>query len=96
MESTWYITIEIDKLNLYSLSNVDKKRIVNLINSDIEVSWSIIKEHLYMIKSLLRYGENFTMKFKSKEEFNLEHYEISELTESYKKGKIKTVKIKQK
>ncbi len=89
MESTWYITIEIDKLNLYSLSNVDKKRIVNLINSDIEVSWSIIKEHLYMIKSLLRYGENFTMKFKSKEEFNLEHYEISELTESYKKGKIK-------
>lgn len=72
----------------FNLSNHDKKRIIDLIRDDEEITWVLIKDHLSMIKGLETFGENFKMKFKSRKEFNDEHYELSELLNSYKKGNV--------
>lgn len=81
-----YVFSEVDT---YVLTNSDKKRIVNLINSEKgDVLWTIIKDHLSMIRRLLEYGEEFKMKFNSRKEFDDEHYNLSDLLESYRKGTV--------
>lgn len=74
--------------NNYHLLPSDKKRIVKLINDDETMSWALIKDHLSMIDSLKPYGENVKMKFNNRDEFNREHFEISDLVNSYKGGNI--------
>lgn len=75
----------------FDISNLDKKRIVNLINKDKEMSWSLIKDHLKMIEELKSYNEIVKMKFTNREEFNEEHYNISQILSDYKEGKTKRV-----
>ena len=92
MYSTWFNFVDFNRRSYFDLSNIDKKRIVNLINENKDMNWSIIKDHLHIIKSLKRYGEDFRMKFT-----NITHslmmniISISELVETYKKGKIKRI-----
>lgn len=81
-----YIFSEVE---VYEVSNLDKKRIVNLINSEKgDVSWTLIKNHLSMIRRLLEYGDEFKMKFNNRKEFDAEHYNLSDLLESYRKGTV--------
>jgi hypothetical protein len=89
--STWFNFVDFNRRSYFDLSNIDKKRIVNLINENKGMNWSIIKDHLHIIKSLKKYGEDFKMKFTNITQFNDEHYIISELVETYKKGKIKRI-----
>jgi len=91
MYSAWFNLVDFNKRSYFYLNNNDKKRIVNLINDNKDMNWSIIKDHLHITKSLKRYGEDFRMKFTNISQFNDEHYSISELVETYKKGKIKRI-----
>lgn len=89
MYNAWFNMIDV-KVNSvkYDLSNSDKKRIVNLINESLDIDWGVIRNHLYMIEELKKFGENFKMSFNNRHDFNHEHYEITELLEKYKEGKI--------
>jgi hypothetical protein len=78
-------------VNNYNLTLVDKKRIVNLINSDSSMSWGIIKNHLSMIKELEKYNHKFKMRFINRDSFNNEHYELTELLSKYTEGIITRV-----
>lgn len=86
----YYRDLKID-FTTFILNSSDKKRIIKLINSDESMSWTLIKDHLSMIEKLKVYGENIKMKFNNRDEFNREHFEISDLVSSYKGGKIKRV-----
>lgn len=72
----------------FEVSNIDKKRIVKLINGNNKASWNLIKDHLSMINKLKSYGDDFKMKFTNMKEFDDEHYNLSELLESYRNGTI--------
>lgn len=76
--------------NMYDkiqLNNGDKGRIVNILND--KVNFSLIVDHLQMIEKLNNeYEYRFKMKFTCRESFNNEHYDLSELINSYKKGDI--------
>jgi len=76
------------EFNNFHLLPSDKKRILKLINSDETMSWTLIKDHLSMIDSLRVYRENIKMKFNNRDEFNREHFELSDLVNSYKQGNI--------
>ena len=76
------------KKKIFYLSNLDKKRIVNLINNDSEIVWNIIMDHLITINKLSKFGEEFKMRFTDRDEFNEEHYRITELLENYRDGKV--------
>jgi hypothetical protein len=84
----YYNNRDFKKVRTFDLSNEDRKRVVNLINTDSEINWTIIKDHFFIIEKLKNYGEDFKMKFNNRDEFNEEHYHITELLESYKDGKI--------
>ena len=84
----YYNNRDFKKVRTFDLSNEDRKKVVNLINTDSEINWTIIKDHFLIIEKLKNYGEDFKMKFNSRDEFNEEHYHITELLESYKDGKI--------
>lgn len=85
--NAWFNLGEIKtNYNEYDLSLTDKKRIVDIINSDSDVSWGIIKNHLSMIEGLKKYNHHFKMKFTDRNSFNNEHYELSELLSTYKEG----------
>lgn len=76
------------KKKIFPLSNLDKKRIVNLINSDSEIIWTMIMDHLITISKLKKFGEEVKMKFTNRDEFNEEHYRITETLENYRDGKV--------
>lgn len=76
-------------VDVYEISNLDKKRIVDLINLENgKIEWTIIKDHLSMVRALKEYGEEFKMRFNSREEFDGEHYNLSDLLETYRKGTV--------
>ena len=76
-------------VEVYELSNLDKKRFVNLINIEKgKIEWTLIKDHLIMIRKLKEYGEEFKMKFNNRKDFDDEHYDLSDLLESYRKGTV--------
>jgi len=84
----YYNNMNFKKVLVFDLTNEDRKRVVNLINNDSEINWTILKDHFFIIEKLKKYGEEFKMKFNNRDEFNEEHYQITELLESYKDGKI--------
>jgi hypothetical protein len=89
MYNAWFNMIDV-KVNcrIYGLNKSDKKRIVNLINESPDIDWGLIKNHLYMISELKKFGEDFKMSFTNRHDFNHEHYEITELLEKFKEGKV--------
>lgn len=89
MYNAWFNMIDV-KVNcrIYDLNKNDKKRIVNLINESSDIDWGLIKNHLYMIDELKKFGEDFKMSFTNRHDFNHEHYEITELLEKFKEGKV--------
>jgi len=71
----------------YKLSNTDKSKIVNILNN--KVRYSLLIDHLEMIDKLKKeYGYDFKMRFTNRDDFDLEHYDLSNLLESYSKGVI--------
>ena len=92
MYNAWFNMIDV-KVNcrLYDLNKTDKKRMVNLINESTEIDWGLIKNHLYMINELKKFGEDFKMRFINRHDFNHEHYQVTELLEKYKEGKVTRV-----
>jgi len=71
----------------FQLNNGDKGRVVNILND--KVNFSLVADHLQMIEKLkTEYEHRFKMKFTCRESFNDEHYDLSELINSYKKGDI--------
>ena len=89
MYNAWFNMIDV-KVNcrIYELNKNDKKRIVNLINESPDIDWGLIKNHLYMINELKKFGEDFKMSFTNRHDFNHEHYDITELLEKFKEGKV--------
>jgi len=89
MYNAWFNMIDV-KINctVYDLGKSDKKRMVSLINSSPDIDWGLIKNHLYMISELYKFGDTFKMNFTNRHEFNNEHYELTELLEKYKEGKV--------
>lgn len=89
MYNAWFNMIDV-KVNcrIYGLNKSDKKRIVNLINESPDIDWGLIKNHLYMINELKKFGEDFKMNFTNRHDFNHEHYNITELLEKFKEGKV--------
>jgi len=73
-----------EKVNLET-SNFHKQNIVNVLNDGLNIH-SLI-EHFNMVKELEdKHGHKFKVKFKDVEQFNNEHYDVSELLQSYRKG----------
>lgn len=69
------------------IKNHDKKRILNLLNQKLR--YSLIVDHLKMIEKLKNeYNHDFKMRCNDRHSFDHEHYELSELLSSYKKGDI--------
>ena len=89
MYNAWFNMVDV-KINstLYDINKNDKKRIVSLINSCDTIDWSLIKNHFYMINELKKFNEDFKMKFINRRDFDNEHYELTELLEKYKEGKV--------
>jgi hypothetical protein len=70
---------------LFNLTNIDKKRIVSIVN--FLDNPQLIFSHLNMIKELEeKYNERWKMKFNDYQSFDIEHYQLSETIQSYKKG----------
>jgi len=75
---------KVEKVNLET-SNFHKQNIVNVLNNGLNLH-SLI-EHFNMVKELEdKHGHKFKVKFKDIEQFNNEHYDVSELLQSYRKG----------
>ena len=75
---------KVEKVNL-EISNFHKENIVNVLNGGLNLH-SLI-EHFNMVKELEeKHGHKFKIKFKDIEQFNNEHYDLSELLQSYRKG----------
>ena len=75
---------KVEKVNLET-SNFHKQNIVNVLNDGLNLH-SLI-EHFNMVKELEdKHGHKFKVKFKDIEQFNNEHYDLSELLQSYRKG----------
>lgn len=71
----------------FKLSNIDKSKIVNILND--KVRYSLIIDHLEMIDKLKKnYDYDFKMRFTNRDEFDSEHYDLSNVLESYSKGRI--------
>ena len=89
MYNAWFNMIDV-KINStkYEISKNDKKRIINLINNCNDIEWSLIKNHLYMIQELTKFDDIFKMRFMNRQDFDNEHFELTELLEKYREGKI--------
>lgn len=86
-QSSLFDLIPYRETTLFNLKARDKSKIVNLLNS--RVRYSIIVDHIRMIEELKdNFSHNFKMKFSDKDSFNNEHYELSELLQSYKTGEV--------
>ena len=69
----------------FNVSKRDKMRIVNVLNNNIR--FSLILDHLKIIDKLKKeYGYEYKMSFTDRNSFDHEHYEISNLLDSYSKG----------
>ncbi len=67
------------------LSNIEKSKIVIAINTGMNMATII--EHLDIIRKLKKhYQHDFKMRFTDLDSFNQEHYELSELYMTYRKG----------
>ena len=88
---SYYIRLEQIKSRSHNfnslLNNSDRRRIVNLLNE--KTRFSLILDHLQMIKKLKEYSHEFKMKFHDRDSFDQEHYELTELYDSYRKGTVK-------
>ena len=82
------IDLKVEKiLEDVSILSSDKVRLIKLLNNGLNPS--ILFDHLKMVNILnVKYTHLFKMKFNSRVEFDNEHYELSELLASYKKGKV--------
>lgn len=77
---------KIKKLNL-SVSNLNKQKIVKVLNDGL--NFKNITDHFHMVKELEdKHGHRFKVRFTNIEKFNEEHYELSELLQSYRKGEV--------
>lgn len=89
MYNAWFNMVDVKiNSNNYGISKNDKNRIINLINNCNTIEWSLIKNHLYMINELKKFDDIFKMKFTNRQDFDNEHYELTELLEKYREGKI--------
>lgn len=71
----------------FEITKRDKLRIVDALNNNIR--YSLILDHLKIIDKLnKKYGYKFKMRFTDRHSFDHEHYEISNLLDSYSKGVI--------
>ena len=78
--------IPTDNVN-FNISNPDRRRIVTIMNMGVKLH--LIIDHLRMVTELEnKYKHLFKIKFKTPEEFTDEHYDLSELLQSYKKGQV--------
>lgn len=81
----------INSINLKTLNGVlnnrDKHKILIGIKCDID--FNTILEHFVFREKLKKYNHKYTIKYFDKNSFTIEHYEISELLESYQNGTIK-------
>lgn len=69
----------------FELTKRDKSRIVHVLNGNIR--FSLILDHLKMIDKLKKeYGYKYKMSFTDRHSFDHEHYEVSNLLDSYSKG----------
>jgi len=84
--ATIYINEEYSRIIKNSLDKRDLKRIVIGLNDGIDLN--ILLEHFEFRDKLKKYNHEFKIKFNSGEEFTEEHYEISELLQSYRNGKV--------
>lgn len=84
--ATIYINQEYGRIIKNSLDKRDLKRIVIGLNDGIDLN--ILLEHFEFRDKLKKYNHEFKIKFNSGEEFTEEHYEISELLQSYRNGKV--------
>jgi len=84
--ATIYINEEYGRIIKNSLDKRDLKRIVIGLNDGIDLN--ILLEHFEFRDKLKKYNHEFKIKFNSGEEFTEEHYEISELLQSYRNGKV--------
>lgn len=69
------------------ISNLNKQKVVETLNNGLRLH--LILEHFNMVLQLEDiHNHIFKVKFKDIEEFNEEHYNLSELLQSYKKGEV--------
>lgn len=69
----------------FDITKRDKMRIVNVLNNNIR--FSLILDHLKIIDKLKKeYDYEYKMSFTDRHSFDHEHYEISNLLDSYSKG----------
>ena len=82
------IDLKVEKiLEDVSILSSDRARLIKLLNNGLNPS--ILFDHLKMVNILnVKYTHLFKMKFNNRVEFDNEHYELSELLASYKKGKV--------
>jgi len=84
--ATMYVNNEYSKLIKNSLDKRDLKKIVIGLNEGIDLN--TLLEHFEFRNKLKKYNHEFKIKFNNGTEFTEEHYEISELLQSYRNGKI--------
>lgn len=70
-----------------SLNKSDKYKILIGLNAGID--FNTLLEHFNFRKKLKKYNHDYKIKFFDRESFTQEHYELSELVESYRNGLIK-------
>ena len=76
----------VEKINI--LSNVEKRNVVKLLSGERSISVSLLTEHINIKRKLKDYGENVIVKSHNRLMFDGEHYEWSELLQSYRRGKV--------
>ena len=84
----YYDSFKVNELDFsLNLSNTMKTRIVNVINQGLR--FNLLTDHLRMVSDL-REKHNYIFKchFKNIDEFSNEHYDLSELLQSYNTGVI--------
>ena len=84
--ATIYVNQEYSRIIKNSLDKRDLKRIVIGLNDGIDLN--TLLEHFEFRNKLKKYNHEFKIKFSNGEEFTEEHYEISELLQSYRNGKV--------
>ena len=83
-----FLSLKVERiLEDMSILYSDKGRLVKLLNNGLNPL--LMFDHLKMVNTLnIKFNHSFKIKFKSRTEFDNEHYELSELLASYKKGNV--------
>ena len=67
----------------------DFKQIIIESQDGYNINFKNITDHFHMVKELEdKHGHRFKVRFTNIEKFNEEHYELSELLQSYRKGEV--------